>query len=464
MPVPGNGSGSARTTGRESTDKPSEVLWPRILFPMEAQRDTILEKAAFVKQTSALLLGQVTKLGLQAAYFVILARMLGVQEFGLFSALLAIAAIVAPFSNLGASLVMAKAVARDKSAASAEWTRTLVYTLAGGTFTAGILVPLTPIVTPQGTSMMSLFLIVIAEVIGVKLVENAGYLWQSLGTTKALATLPTLINLFRLVAALLVFTTQTSVELSSWAFIYFIATMPLAIVVSWHTSMKIGLSRSRLRPNRSTTIDGLQYAMGLSSQSIHNDIDKTMLARMVSTSSAGVYSAAYRLVDMAYAPIRAVAAASFPHLNREGAGGIRGSLKIVRRLGLAVIVYAFIGAIALYACAPLAPILLGTEYAASILVVQGLAVLILLRAATFLAADTLTSSDNQGVRTICQISVAALNIVANIILLPVFGIWGAIATTIASEALLAIMLWLTIVIIVRKTDRAIARALNVRNS
>lgn len=144
---------------------------------------------------------------------------------------------------------------------------------------------------------------------------------------------------------------------------------------------------------------------------------------------------------MAYAPLRAVAAASFPHLNRTGANGLLGSMKFVRTILPMVLGYGIAGGALLYVCAPVAPVLLGEGYEDSVTIVRMLAVILLIRGLTFCAADALTGSDYQGSRTFIQIVVALLNVGANFIFLPSFGITGAVLTTIGSELLLCAALW-----------------------
>jgi O-antigen/teichoic acid export membrane protein len=389
------------------------------------------------------------KLGLQAAYFVLLARVLGVELFGSFAAIVAIAAIGAPFSNIGANLIMAKSVARDPQSASAEWSRTVVYTLVGGCLLTGVSLLIAPWILPN-VHPGTVAAIVFADIVAVKLVENVGYLYQALGSVAKMAVLPSLINLFRVIAVLGAYFFSDDRSLQLWAVCYFLATVPFAAVCTIAVSRSIGFESSRLAPTRKVALTGLQYSFGLSSQSVHNDVDKTLLAGMVSASSAGIYSAAYRFVDMAYAPVRAVAAASFPRLNRAGEEGISGSLRVVRRLAVPVLCYSAFGALVLVISAPYAVALLGPDFEQSTDATRVLAILLLLRALSFLAGDALTTSDNQGARTLVQIIVGALGVAANIVFIPAYGMMGAIVVTLCSEFVLAACFWVVIFMILRR--------------
>ncbi len=63
------------------------------------------------------------------------------------------------------------------------------------------------------------------------------------------------------------------------------------------------------------------YSIGLSAQGVYNDIDKVMLASLSSLGSAGVYAAAYRVIDLAFVPMRAVLSVTYVRFFRLGASG-----------------------------------------------------------------------------------------------------------------------------------------------
>jgi O-antigen/teichoic acid export membrane protein len=63
-----------------------------------------------------------------------------------------------------------------------------------------------------------------------------------------------------------------------------------------------------------------------SAQSFYNDIDKTMPARLGTLDETGIYSAAYRLIDIAFIPVRAVLNAALPGFFHNGVEGISGGV------------------------------------------------------------------------------------------------------------------------------------------
>ncbi|MFF2843311.1 oligosaccharide flippase family protein [Paenarthrobacter sp. NPDC057981] len=408
---------------------------------------------AFRRSIAGLLAGQLSRLALQAAYFVILARMLGASGYGAFASALALAALVTPFTSLGTNTLMLKNVARNNASASEEWKRALAYSVGGGLILALALTVISGIIAPPELSRIALFQIAGAELVGMRLIELTGSLWQGMGKSKPLVILPSLVNLVRLVAAGTAFFLLGETSLELWATLYMLATVPLGIAVAARTTIKLGYSKGNLRLQPSEMKEGLLYSVALSSQNVYNDIDKAMLARLSSVNAAGLYSAAFRIVDMAYAPIRAVAAAAYPHFFKEGEGGLQAALRLTRKISPIVALIGVASTAGVALLAPLGPLVLGSNFGESVEIIRLLAPLIILRAATFLAADTLTGSGRQGLRTFAQITIAAVNVIINFALIPSLGIMGAVISTLICELLLASCLWSIIGITVFRIRR-----------
>ncbi|WP_354170237.1 oligosaccharide flippase family protein [Arthrobacter sp. UYEF36] len=407
--------------------------------------------ASFRGNVLGLLAGQLTRLALQAGYFVILARMLGATGYGAFAAAIALCALVTPFTSLGANTLMLKNVSRDATSAAREWKKALAYTVMGGLLLAAVLTLLAHLIAPPELSRLSIFQIAIAELIGLKLVELTGAVWQGLGQSRPLIVWPTLLNLIRLVAAGATFFWVGESSLELWATIYTASTLPLGLLVAMRTTSKLGYTKGGMRLRGRDVKEGLLFSVAMSSQNVYNDIDKAMLARIDSVGAAGVYSAAFRIIDMAYAPIRSISAAAYPLYFREGEGGLAAALQLTRKITAPVLIVGSLAAIGAFVTAPVAPLILGADYESAIDVIRLLAPLILLRGLTFLAADTLTGCGRQGFRTGTQIAVAVANICMNLILIPSLGIIGAVVATLFCEFLLASILWIYIYVARKRT-------------
>lgn len=410
------------------------------------------------KSVLALFAGQVSKLAIQAIYFVTLARMLGATDYGAFAAVLALAALLSPFSSLGTNTLMVRNVAHDATSAPYEWKRALLFTAVGGLFSSVLLAAASHWIAPTNVSWAVIFFVAVADLVGLRLVDLVGSFRQAVGSSRALAILPSVANLCRLSAAAAAILSLETMSLSTWSWVYAAATLPLGVGVAVMTTVKVGYYKGSTKVTQREVREGLLFATALASQNVYNDVDKAMLGRLVSATSAGIYSAAYRIIDMAYAPIRSVSAAAYPLYFREGKSGLRSALRLTRKISLIVLGYAFVGAIGVALVAPIAPAILGSDYNEAVQYIQMMAGLIILRAGSFLAADTLTGSGHQGYRTAVQASMAGINVCMNFYLLPQYGIGGAVISTLACEALLGALLWFYIVIQLRTTPAAVPRS------
>lgn len=398
---------------------------------------------AFGRVARVILAGQLARVAIQAAYFVVLARVLGVREFGVFSALIALSALLVPFSTLGSNVLLIRNVARDASLAAAQWGNTIILTLASGTLMGSLLAGLASRVAPVGVSATTVALIAFSELVLARLVETAGLVAHAQDRPNRLAIYPVALNGLRLAAVAWISTTG-SVRLDDWAVAYFLATLVVSVVAVCEITYSIGGLSANLRAYRAEWRDGILFAVGLSSQTIYNDIDKAMLGRLAVAVETGAYSAAYRIIDMVYTPVRAIASAAYPRFFRYGSAGAVSVVRFARHLAPFVLGYCALASTALFILADMVPLILGTDYSAAVPLVRALAVVPLLRGIAYLAADSLAGIGRQGVRTSLQALVAGLNIALNLWLIPAYGAEGAVISSIFCDAALAFGFWLTL--------------------
>jgi len=183
----------------------------------------------------------------------------------------------------------------------------------------------------------------------------------------------------------------------------------------------------------------------LSAQSVYNDIDKVMLARLGSLDAVGVYAAAYRVIDMAFIPMRALLTASYAPFFRAGDTGLAGSVALARRLLPAGLGIASVASLLLLLGADVVAFLLGPEFSRSVDILRLLAVIPVLRALHYLPADAMSGAGLQGFRTAAQVGVAVANVGLNFVVIPWMGVHGAVLSSIACDAALAAVLWVSIV-------------------
>jgi O-antigen/teichoic acid export membrane protein len=393
------------------------------------------------RNTGSMLLGQGGRVLLKIVYFVLLARGLGVADFGAFVAVVALAALLAPFASAGSGNLLVRAVARDPTAEPVYWANALRLTALSAFLLTGLLLAVSPLVAPPSVSMVAVACIAVADLYFGRLTEVAGHLFQARERLGWTAAFQLALNLLRLLGALVLFLGPWTPDVDTWAVVYLLTSVPAALAAVWMGTRAVGPATSDLRVFRREWRDGALFAFSLSAQSAYNDIDKVMLARLGSVEAAGIYAAAYRIVDVAFRPMMALLAAAYPQFFRHGAGGVRPALVFLKRLALPGVSYAAAASLALFLLAGMVPVLLGESYAASVGALQGLAALPLLRALHFLAADLLTGCGHQGLRTAVQVVVAFLNVGLNIVLIPMYSWGGAVAASLICDGLMVVLLW-----------------------
>jgi O-antigen/teichoic acid export membrane protein len=184
--------------------------------------------------------------------------------------------------------------------------------------------------------------------------------------------------------------------------------------------------------------DGFFFSLGQASKSIYVDIDKTMLSILRSQYATGIYTAAYRVIGMAFAPVQALVFSSNTRFFRLGEAGPQDVWRSALKMFPVVAIYSAAMGVALVVAAPVLPLILGHSFEPSVTALRLLALLPLLQGTHYLFGDALMGAGRQGFRSLVQLAIAALNIVLNLWLIRAYSWKGAAAATVLCEAAMAI--------------------------
>ena len=402
-----------------------------------------------------MLLAQGVRLVIQAAYFIIVARTLGVQQYGAFVGVAALTAILAPFVSVGRGDLLIKNASRDRALFSEYWGNSLlVITVSGFIFTV-IAMTLSRIIFPSTIPITVVWLICLSDLFFLRLLDVSGQALQSVQLLKKTAQVNILFSATRLLAALLLITLFHNPGIEEWSVLYFFSTAIPAIAVILIVNQTLDYPKFAVSRIKSEFKEGLYFSTSLSAQGVYNDIDKTMLARFSNLEATGIYAAAYRLIDVAFIPVRSLLYASYAKFFQQGSKGIAGSIELTKRLLPLASIYGLGASFCLLGFAPVIPLLLGSDYRGSVEALQWLAPIILLKTLHYFAADTLTGAGFQGLRSGAQILVAIFNILINLWLLPLFSWRGAAWSSLLSDALLMVCLWSILTFMYRKQSKIV---------
>jgi len=375
---------------------------------------------------------------LQGLQFLVLARVLGPEQFGRVASVIAFTSPLLPFSGLGLSNVALKRLARGEGAPQLYLGNALAVTSLTGL--AFVLVA-----AAAGSSFLSepqvwLLLIVfgLSELIVTKYIDVAAHIFFGLeqhGRAVLFYNLQQALRLAFAVSLAFLFIQPTAWD---WAWLHLASGSLALVAVATMTLRRIGRPTVNWAQAWRDTREGGWFSMIFSARSVYTDADKAILARMAALDVAGAYTAAYRLVYMAYAPVMAVLVGMQARMFRAGGeSGMTGVLHVLKRLGIVCLGYGMVVALVLYVGAPLVPLVLGEKYATSSVILAALCLLPLVLMVQSVCSEALASADRQRIAGTLHLLGAMLALGLNLLLVPRYSWAGAVAAAYLTQVLLS---------------------------
>ena len=404
------------------------------------------------RNASWMVLGQGLRLVIQAAYFTVIARSLGPYNYGAFIGVVALVGIVFPFGSLGSGNLLIKNVARDRSLFPVYWGRGLVTTVASSSVLFLVVLILSRFLLPSSIPRELVLLVSGADLFGMSLIALSGYAFVAVERLNWTAAVNVMISASRLIGALLLVSVHRHPTALQWGYLYLLTTVAIVLTALVLVTFKLGWPQFNWRRPAAELREGFYFSGSLSAQTIYNDIDKTMLARLGTLDATGIYGAAYRLIDVTFVPLSALLVAAYPTFFRKGVGGIAATLSYAKRLLIRALGYSALASISILLFAGLVPYILGPEYARTVEAMRWLALLPMLKAVHYFLSDALTGAGHQGTRTAIQAGVALFNVLLNLWLIPEYSWRGAAWSSLASDGLLALVIGITVLVLSRRSQ------------
>lgn len=414
-----------------------------------------IRKSKLARNSGWMFLGYGLRILLQAAYFILLARALGVKEYGAFVAVLSMVAILSPFSGLGAGFLLVKKVARCPGAFSEAWGQALFLALSSNLFLAAILMGVGRFALPRQIGQETILLVIFGDLMGTRLADLCSMAFGALEQFHWNAFLQVSSTGFRAVAAGIMVELIRRPTVIQWVRFYAVSSVLMTICALALVTRKLGRPTFKFRGLWRDMKEGSYYAMSASAQTIYNDTDKTMLARLSTLSATGIYAAAYRVIDLSCAPLRSITSATYPSFFREGDAGLGTSFRLARRMTARTSAISLVLTIAMLLLAPLLFRILGPGFQSSVAALRWLALLPVLRSIHVMFGNALTGAGHQRIRAILQIAVAVFNVGINFWLIGTYSWRGAAWSSLACDsALVALTIGAILVLWRRETSRA----------
>ena len=414
---------------------------------------TNLFQSGLAKDTMWMLLSKLFNIVVQAIYFIIVARLLGTENYGSFIVIAAAASIVFPFVPLGSEHILVKNVSLDRSSFNTYWGNSLVILTCNGILFTIVLLLLSPLIFPSNVEWLTILLILLSDLIGLALLDLGSKALLSANMVDKLAQLGVLGTCNKLLAALSLAVFFERANLAIWSCLYFVSSVIMGVVTIILVNKMVGMPRPAWLELKSNIGPGLDFSIGTSANNINANLDKSMLGKLSNVTAAGIYGSAYRFIDVGIIPLLALFGATYTRFFQHGTSGIKGSLGFAKRLLPMMVLYAIATIAGYWIFAPYIPTILGEEYRDAIDALLWLSPIPAITTLQYLAADTLTGAGNQKVRSRIQVVAAIVNILLNIWLIPRFTWKGAAWATLTSDVLRLLCLWLIVFTLYRKQQK-----------
>jgi O-antigen/teichoic acid export membrane protein len=402
-----------------------------------AKNSTLLRNAGW------LFAGQGLSLVIQSMYFVLLARLIGSSQYGILAAAFALVSILSQYSTMGSGLLFLRYVSPDRSRFREYWGNILLSTAAFGGLMILALHWCGPWLVGSASASVLIFL-AIGECLCGQLAGCISQVFQTFEKMHITATLNLLTNLLRLLLAAGMFALMHHATAWQWAIASLITSIAAVATAFVVLTFRFGWPRFAPKLFVQRLGEGFVFAVSGSTTSSYNDIDKVMLGHYGLVLANGIYSMAYRIINISTMPIVSIYSAAFPRFFREGVNGVRATEALARRLLRRTSVLAILVAVGMFVLAPMIPYLVGRGFSQSIAALRWLCLIPVFRSFHVSAGDAMSGAGYQKYRLGSQFVAAGSNFCLNLYLIPHYSWVGAAWASLLTDGSLAAMSWMVL--------------------
>ncbi|WP_425148379.1 oligosaccharide flippase family protein [Deinococcus sp.] len=399
------------------------------------------------------ILGNLGRVVSQGAYFIILAKTLGVEQFGVFSSAFALVNVASPFSMFGSGNLLVMNVARDRDSFDRFFGNCIIFLTISGFILLAALLVLAGFILPSTPVLIVLFL-GMGELVFYRLVDIAAQAFQAFENMKLAANTYLLASFFRL-ALSIAFVFIPVHNAVAWSFIYLISNISVGVFALLYLTKLAGLPKFDKSLITYTFKNGWAYSLGISATSIYSDVDKIYLSRFDSLAVTGYYNAAYRIILLLITPLQALVYALNTRMFQSGQNGVSGLIPLLRRILYIILIYSLVSFLLLLLFRPLIPKILGAGFSSSSVVVVTMFMIVPLASINYVIGDVLMGAGYQKARSVIQIIVAIFASIFGFFVIQKYSWQGGIMTSVCSQSVLLLSLVIILIHFVLKEKNAL---------
>ncbi len=386
-----------------------------------------------------MLSGNFFKIIIQSILFLLLAKYLGVNEFGLFSICIALAGLFAAFDAIGVGSVLLKDISRSRRVFELR-----VATVIFVYFVTSIFLILAYILVFSllfdNISLLAIFNFAVSELFFQSFIYLKNQIYQGLNKFNFIVYNNVGLSLMRLLGVFFVgWLCNYNLNLEQVSSVFVIAS-GLWFLISSISFVRIIELRWNIRLNLAFLMlkQGIHFSLSKLSAIGNSESDKVMLGQLKGEFEAGIYSVSVRLINMIMVPVNTVFSVTMPKYFLHGKNGILSNYNFSTTFVPYLLLYASLCFLLLMNFSNYIPIILGESYAYVENSLKYLALVPVIKIISTAMADSLTGAGYQAKRSKIQIAALFVNIITNIILIKKLSWLGAIFSLYISELFLII--------------------------
>jgi O-antigen/teichoic acid export membrane protein len=293
----------------------------------------------------------------------------------------------------------------------------------------------------------------VANCFGLQIMTCTAQIFQAMGQMRMTAILNLLTGLLRTLTAAAMWLTLHRATAKQWAVASTLVSLLGAIVAVGTVSVRLPRPSFSVAMLKKRFREGVEFAFASSTTSAYNDLDKAMLSHYGMNAANGIYTFAYRVVDIATMPIVSLRDAAMPTMFRKGDKSLEEASTFARRLWSRSFPAACLAALAMFVLAPLLPAIAGPGFVEDLHALRWLCLIPVFRSLHEISGSALTGAGLQRYRTGTQAVAVALNLGMNLLLIPTLGWRGAALSSLATDGLLGLMNWNLLTLLVSRRKR-----------
>ncbi|MEZ8341243.1 oligosaccharide flippase family protein [Vibrio cyclitrophicus] len=394
-----------------------------------------------------MLSGNVLKIIIQSILFLVLARFLGVEDFGLFSVCISVAGILCAFDALGTGTVLLKKISRNKCEFESKVATVMLIHIVTALLLIFLYVFLMHFLF-NGVTIVTVLKIAFSEIFLYSFILLLNQMYQSLGKFSLIVFNNISLSSIRLLSVFLIgWYLDFSFSIDQLSSVYLCATFLsfLASCFIFLTTMNFKLS-FQYQSIVDMITEGVHFSLSKLSAIGNSEADKAMLGQMKVASEVGVYSISHRIIGMVMVPVNTVFSVTMPKYFEYGEEGFLSNYRFSLTFVPYLLAYALICAVFIYFLAEYVVIILGDSYGGVAQALRYLALFPFIKIISTSFGDAIAGVGYQAVKSKSQIVSLIINIILNIIFIPLYSWKGAVFSLFISEFLLFMMY----VVIIRK--------------